>query len=133
MRILLRNGISCLEARKRLRAKCSVNLWRDGDHHFTQKKNLAVAHGNRERGSCRSKVAKARERGEGRSGGFHKKGNQNRVGRVPQGWCTDSEFTGPRGVSLDLKFDDAPRKPSFTELVPSIQQWATLPARAMPR
>jgi len=53
----------------------------------------------------------------------------NRVGRVLQGWYTDSEFTGPYGVPLDLKFDDAPRKPSFTELVRRYS--GDMPARAM--
>jgi hypothetical protein len=56
-------------------------------------------------------------------------GELNRVGRVLQGWYTDSEFTGPYGVPLDLKFDDAPRKPSFTELVRRYS--GDMPARAM--
>jgi hypothetical protein len=53
----------------------------------------------------------------------------NRVGRVLQGWYTDSEFTGPYGVPLDLKFDDVPRKPTFSELVRRYS--GDMPARAM--
>ena len=53
----------------------------------------------------------------------------SRVGRVLQGWYTDSEFTGPYGVPLDLKFEDVPRKQSFSELVRRYS--GDMPARAM--
>jgi hypothetical protein len=68
-----------------------------------------------------------------KEGGGLKRASQdaelNRVGRVLQGWYTDSEFTGPYGVPLDLKFDDTPRKPSFSELVRRYS--GDMPARAM--
>ena len=53
----------------------------------------------------------------------------NRVTRVLQGWYTDPDFTGPYGVPLDLQFDDAGRKGSFSDLVRRYS--GDMPARAM--
>ena len=44
-------------------------------------------------------------------------GNLNRVIRVLMGWHTDTEFTGPYGLPLDLPFDAHDAGPSFARLV----------------
>ena len=44
------------------------------------------------------------------------KSNLNRVTRVLTGWHTDSDFTGPYGLPLELSFEDEEKK-SFTDLV----------------
>jgi hypothetical protein len=79
-------------------------------------------------GLSRKEVARLAKEG-GKLARIGQQAELNRVGRVLQGWYTDSEFTGPYGVPLDLKFDDIPRKPSFTELVRRYS--GDMPARAM--
>ena len=43
--------------------------------------------------------------------------NHNRVTRVLTGWHTDTEYTGPYGLPLELQFENAEKQPDFTLLV----------------
>lgn len=43
--------------------------------------------------------------------------NLNRVGRVLEGWHTDSSYTGPYGLPIELTFDAQNQDASFTALV----------------
>jgi hypothetical protein len=43
--------------------------------------------------------------------------NLNRVSRVLVGWHSDSAFTGPYGMPLELPFESGVGEPSFVELV----------------
>jgi len=43
--------------------------------------------------------------------------NHNRVTRVLTGWHTDTEYTGPYGLPLELKFEDPEKSLDFTQLV----------------
>ena len=95
VRILLRNGISYLEFAEVARQVFVDVAGRD----FTlPKRKISLSRIAIMTGLSRKEVARlARE-------GTHSKrttqdGELNRVGRVLQGWYTDSEFTGPYGVS----------------------------------
>jgi hypothetical protein len=125
IRILLRNGISYLEFAEVVREVFVTVAGRD----FTlPKRKISLSRIAIMTGLSRKEVARlAREGGKARR--LQVDAELSRVGRVLQGWYTDSEFTGPYGVPLDLKFDDAPRKPSFTELVRRYS--GDMPARAM--
>jgi hypothetical protein len=123
--VLLRNGISYLEFAEVARQVFVDVAGRD----FTlPKRKISLSRIAIMTGLSRKEVARL-----AREGGGLKRASQdaelNRVGRVLQGWYTDSEFTGPYGVPLDLKFDDTPRKPSFSELVRRYS--GDMPARAM--
>jgi Family of unknown function (DUF6502) len=125
VRILLRNGISYLEFAEVTR-EVFVNV--AGRDFTLPKRKISLSRIAIMTGLSRKEVARlAKEGGPVRR--VPQDGELNRVGRVLQGWYTDSEFTGPYGVPLDLKFDDAPRKPSFTELVRRYS--GDMPARAM--
>ena len=125
VRILLRNGISYLEFAEVTR-EVFVNV--AGRDFTLPKRKISLSRMAIMTGLSRKEVARlAKEGGSVRR--VPQEGELNRVGRVLQGWYTDSEFTGPYGVPLDLKFDDAPRKPSFTELVRRYS--GDMPARAM--
>ncbi len=52
----------------------------------------------------------------------------SRAGRVLAGWHSDSDFTGPYGIPLQLPFDSS-NEPCFTELVRRYS--GDMPARAM--
>ena len=125
IRILLRNGISYLEFAEVVREVFVTVAGRD----FTlPKRKISLSRIAIMTGLSRKEVARlAREGGKARR--LQVDAELSRVGRVLQGWYTDSEFTGPYGVPLDLKFGDAPRKPSFTELVRRYS--GDMPARAM--
>ena len=43
--------------------------------------------------------------------------NHNRVTRVLTGWHTDTEYTGPYGLPLELRFENAEKQTDFTQLV----------------
>jgi len=43
--------------------------------------------------------------------------NHNRVTRVLTGWHTDTEYTGPYGLPLELRFEDTEKQIDFTQLV----------------
>ena len=125
VRILLRNGISYLEFAEVTR-EVFVNV--AGRDFTLPKRKISLSRMAIMTGLSRKEVARlAREGGSVRR--VPQEGELNRVGRVLQGWYTDSEFTGPYGVPLDLKFEDAPRKTSFTELVRRYS--GDMPARAM--
>ena len=125
VRVLLRNGISYLEFAEVAR-EVFVNV--AGRDFTLPKRKISLSRMAIMTGLSRKEVARlAREGGQIRRASHESE--LNRVGRVLQGWYTDSEFTGPYGVPLDLKFDDAPRKPSFTELVRRYS--GDMPARAM--
>jgi hypothetical protein len=125
VRILLRNGISYLEFAEVTR-EVFVNV--AGRDFTLPKRKISLSRMAIMTGLSRKEVARlAKEGGSVRR--VPQEGELNRVGRVLQGWYTDSEFTGPYGVPLDLKFEDAPRKTSFTELVRRYS--GDMPARAM--
>jgi len=125
VRILLRNGISYLEFAEVTREVFVKVAGRD----FTlPKRKISLSRIAIMTGLSRKEVARLAKQG-GPVRRVPEDGELSRVGRVLQGWYTDSEFTGPYGVPLDLKFDDAPRKPSFTELVRRYS--GDMPARAM--
>jgi hypothetical protein len=122
--VLLRNGISYLEF-----AEVARQLFVDveGLDFSLPKRKISLSRIAIMTGLSRKEAARL-----AREGAQIKRMSQNdlsRVGRVLQGWYTDSEFTGPYGVPLDLKFDEAPRKQSFTELVRRYS--GDMPARAM--
>jgi hypothetical protein len=124
VRVLLRNGISYLEF-----AEVARQVFVDvaGRDFSLPKRKISLSRIAIMTGLSRKEVARlAKEGGKAARIG---QAELNRVGRVLQGWYTDSEFTGPYGVPLDLKFDDSPRKPSFSELVRRYS--GDMPARAM--
>src|SRR5262245_17312370 len=125
VRILLRNGISYLEFAEVTR-EVFVNV--AGRDFTLPKRKISLSRMAIMTGLSRKEVARLAKEG-GSVKRVPQEGELNRVGRVLQGWYTDSEFTGPYGVPLDLKFDDVPRKPSFTELVRRYS--GDMPARAM--
>jgi len=125
VRVLLRNGISYLEFAEVARQVFVDVAGRD----FTlPKRKISLSRIAIMTGLSRKEVARLAREG-GRLIRVTQDTELNRVGRVLQGWYTDSEFTGPYGVPLDLKFDDVPRKPSFSELVRRYS--GDMPARAM--
>lgn len=49
---------------------------------------------------------------------YEPKSKFSRLGRVLVGWHTDTDFTGPYGLPLELQYETAnPGEPTFTELV----------------
>ncbi|MCI0364270.1 MAG: DUF6502 family protein [Phycisphaerales bacterium] len=125
VRVLLRNGISYLEF-----AEVARQVFVDvaGRDFSLPKRKISLSRIAIMTGLSRKEAARlAREKGAITR--IVQDAELSRVGSVLQGWYTDSEFTGPYGVPLDLKFDDAPRKPSFTELVRRYS--GDMPARAM--
>ena len=124
VRILLRNGISYLEFAEVARQVFVDVAGRD----FTlPKRKISLSRIAIMTGLSRKEVARLAREGKNKKGA----GGSifNRAGRVLQGWHTDSDFTGPYGVPLDLKFDDIARKVSFAELVRRYS--GDMPARAM--
>jgi hypothetical protein len=124
VRVLLRNGISYLEF-----AEVARQVFVDvaGRDFSLPKRKISLSRIAIMTGLSRKEAARL-----AREGAQIKRISQSdlsRVGRVLQGWYTDSEFTGPYGVPLDLKFEDAPRKQSFAELVRRYS--GDMPARAM--
>ena len=65
-------------------------------------------------GLTRKEVNRLTTKREGEEDQFHK--NVNRVVRVLAGWHTDSGFTGPYGIPLELPFEDK-KLPDFRGLV----------------
>lgn len=125
VRVLLRNGISYLEFAEVARQVFVDVAGRD----FTlPKRKISLSRIAIMTGLSRKEAARLVREG-GRLARTAHDAELNRVGRVLQGWYTDSEFTGPYGVPLDLKFDDDPRRPSFSELVRRYS--GDMPARAM--
>lgn len=124
VRVLLRNGISYLEFAEVARQVFVDVAGRD----FTlPKRKISLSRIAIMTGLSRKEAARL-----AREGAQIKRISQNdltRVGRVLQGWYTDSDFTGPYGVPLDLKFEDGPRKQSFSQLVRRYS--GDMPARAM--
>ena len=125
VRVLLRNGVSYLEF-----AEVARQVFVDvaGRDFSLPKRKISLSRIAIMTGLSRKEVARLAKEG-GRLRRIGQQAELNRVGRVLQGWYTDSEFTGPYGVPLDLKFDDIPRKPSFSELVRRYS--GDMPARAM--
>jgi len=124
VRILLRNGISYLEFAEVARQVFVDVAGRD----FTlPKRKISLSRIAIMTGLSRKEVARLAREGKNKkalSGSIF-----NRVTRVLQGWYTDPDFTGPYGVPLDLKIDDAGRRISFSELVRRYS--GDMPARAM--
>jgi hypothetical protein len=126
VRILLRNGISFLEFAEVARQVFVDVAGRD----FTlPKRKISLSRIAIMTGLSRKEVARLAREGNQTRRAPQDNTELNRVGRVLQGWYTDSEFTGPYGVPLDLKFDDAPKRPTFSELVRRYS--GDMPARAM--
>ena len=125
VRVLLRNGISYLEF-----AEVARQVFVDvaGRDFSLPKRKISLSRIAIMTGLSRKEVARLAKEG-GRLARIGQQAELNRVGRVLQGWYTDSEFTGPYGVPLDLQFDDSPRKASFSELVRRYS--GDMPARAM--
>jgi len=125
VRILLRNGISYLEFAEVARQVFVDVAGRD----FTlPKRKISLSRIAIMTGLSRKEVARLVREGTQLRRIAHES-KQSRVGRVLQGWYTDSEFTGPYGVPLDLKFDDGPKRATFSELVRRYS--GDMPARAM--
>ena len=124
VRILLRNGISYLEFAEVTR-EVFVNV--AGRDFTLPKRKISLSRIAIMTGLSRKEVARLAKEGGNRRG--LASSIFNRVRRVLQGWYTDSDFTGPYGVPLDLKFDDLGRKISFTEFVRRYS--GDMPARAM--
>jgi hypothetical protein len=124
VRVLLRNGISYLEFAEVARQVFVDVAGRD----FTlPKRKISLSRIAIMTGLSRKEVARLAR--EGRSKKALSSSIFNRVTRVLQGWYTDPDFTGPYGVPLDLQFDEAARKVSFSELVRRYS--GDMPARAM--
>jgi hypothetical protein len=125
VRILLRNGISYLEFAEVARQVFVDVAGRD----FTlPKRKISLSRIAIMTGLSRKEAARLVREGQTKRVA-QETTELSRVGRVLQGWYTDSEFTGPYGVPLDLKFDDAPRRATFSELVRRYS--GDMPARAM--
>jgi Family of unknown function (DUF6502) len=125
VRILLRNGTSYLEFAEVARQVFVDVAGRD----FTlPKRKISLSRIAIMTGLSRKEVARLVREGQAKRVA-QETTELNRVGRVLQGWYTDSEFTGPYGVPLDLKFDDGPRRATFSELVRRYS--GDMPARAM--
>lgn len=125
VRILLRNGISYLEFAEIARQVFVDVAGRD----FTlPKRKISLSRIAIMTGLSRKEVARLAREGV-QTARVTRDSELSRVGRVLQGWYTDSDFTGPYGVPLDLKFDDVPRRTSFSELVRRYS--GDMPARAM--
>src|SRR6185312_13657426 len=113
VRILLRNGISYLEFAEVARQVFVDVAGRD----FTlPRRKISLSRIAIMTGLSRKEVARLAREGN-QASRINRDNELSRVGRVLEGWYTDSEFTGPYGVPLDLKFDDVPRRASFSELV----------------
>lgn len=125
VRILLRNGISYLEFAEVARQVFVDVAGRD----FTlPRRKISLSRIAIMTGLSRKEVARLAREGN-QASRINRDNELSRVGRVLQGWYTDSEFTGPYGVPLDLKFDDVPRRASFSELVRRYS--GDMPPRAM--
>ena len=124
VRVLLRNGISYLEF-----AEVARQVFVDvaGRDFSLPKRKVSLSRVAIMTGLSRKEVARLAK--EGKNKKALGAGILNRVTRVLQGWYTDPDFTGPYGVPLDLQFDDAGRKGSFSDLVRRYS--GDMPARAM--
>ena len=124
VRILLRNGVSIgefLEAVKTVYVEIAGIELQVPGRKMSQARIAIVT------GLTRKEVARIINE-EGKRGEKVGESNLNRVTRVLVGWHTDSDFTGPYGFPLELKFDD-PYGPTFVELCRLYS--GDMPARAM--
>ena len=113
VRILIRNGVSFGELAEVLKTVFVEVAGRDfnlPDRPISQSRVAILT------GLTRKEVAK-QEAMLASGSALNVIGNLNRVIRVLMGWHTDTEFTGPYGLPLDLPFDAADAAPSFSRLV----------------
>lgn len=111
VRILIRNGVSYNEFNEALKTIFVEIAERDfglPDRKPSQSRIAILT------GLTRKEVAKQKQILE--AGGFQLHGNLNRVTRVLVGWHTDSDFTGPYGMPIELPFESS-SGPSFCGLV----------------
>jgi predicted XRE-type DNA-binding protein len=112
VRILLRNGIpygEFAELAKEVYIDVVARDFKVPNRKMSQARIAIVT------GLTRKEVA--RIIGTKNSGQNEEKSNLSRVSRVLTGWHTDSEFTGPYGLPLELKFEANDGEPNFLELV----------------
>ena len=112
VRILIRNGVSFgefTEVAKHVYVEIAAEDFRLEDKPMTQGR-IAILTGLTRKEVNRLIVQRGAQRGETAS-------NLNRVTRLLSGWHTDSHFTGPYGLPLDVPFDSADDDRSFVELV----------------
>jgi hypothetical protein len=112
VRILLKNGVSYGEVAEVLKNVFVEVAERDLSMPGRRSSQARVAILT---GLTRKEVSKqisTIERGD-----LAEQSNLNRVTRVLEAWHTDPEYTGAYGLPIELSFEDAPGKPSFTELV----------------
>jgi hypothetical protein len=113
VRILIRNGVSYGEFSEVLRNVFVEVAERDFGIPGRKPSQSRVAILT---GLTRKEVAKQKAILDG-EGALGEPGNLNRVTRVLLGWHTDSDYTGPYGVPIELPFDAKQGTVSFTDLV----------------
>lgn len=112
VRVLIRNGVSYgefSEVAKHVYVEIAAEDFRLEDKPMTQGR-IAILTGLTRKEVNRLIVQRGAQRGETAS-------NLNRVTRLLSGWHTDSHFTGPYGLPLDVPFDSPDDDRSFVELV----------------
>jgi hypothetical protein len=112
VRILMRNGVSYGEFSEILKNIFVEVAERDfgiPDRRPSQSRIAILT------GMTRKEVAKQKSILE--KGDLVERSNLNRVTRVLEGWHTDSDYTGPYGLPVELSFEGGSRSINFTALV----------------
>jgi len=123
VKILIRNGVSYSEFSEVAKATYIKVASRDFKvpHRKMSQARIAIL-----TGLTRKEVNRLINKKEGEKD--DSRGNLHRVVRVIAGWHTDSNFTGPYGIPLELPFEDK-RVPDFIRLVQAYS--GDMAARAM--